>query len=371
MQIVWLLTYYISLFCSLRQPIVVISHDAYSKDSLSLCSINTDKIDQFFTKSYSKGLFNGNVLIACAGKIVYQNALGYANYKTKETLDIDDAFQLASVTKPITATAVLMLVDEGKLSLDDSLQKFFPEFPYEGITLRLLLSHRSGLPNYMYFSDIYWPDWKKPISNYDVLKLIYEFKPNVYYNPDRRYNYCNTNYFILALIIEKVSGMPYEKYLKTKIFTPLHMSHTSIYDRTQINNIDYKVIGHDKRKRKEQDTYLNGVLGDKGIYSSVTDLLKFDQALSNHMLLSDSILALAYAPAHKDLRLWDNYGLGWRLDVSDSTNRIIYHSGWWRGFKSYFIRYVDKRITLIVLSNTTRTHLSLKRLKALIEDGEK
>ncbi|MFZ0390776.1 MAG: serine hydrolase domain-containing protein [Calditrichia bacterium] len=325
------------------------------------------KADSFFTRRHEMGLFNGVALVAEEGRIVYEKAFGVSDYRSRDSLTIDTPFQLASVSKPLTAYAVLLLYDRGLLSLDDDVKTFFPDFPYDNITVKLLLSHRSGLPNYMYFADKYWPDRHKPISNQDVLNLMVKYHPGIYYLPDRRYNYCNTNYALLANIIEKVSGMPFETFMRKEIFDPLGMYHTSIYNKTRQAEYPEGALGYNRRGRLAENSYLNGVVGDKGIYSTVRDLLAFDQAIYNGLLVSRETLEKAFIPAHKDLRIYDNYGYGWRLNAQDEKNKIVYHTGWWKGFKTYFIRKTGEKKTIIVLTNNARiTFLPIKTLSGLI-----
>ncbi len=324
------------------------------------------KIDSFFTSWHKKHLFNGAVLFAENGVPAFKKAYGYSNFRTKDTLTVNSTFQLASVSKPITATAVLMLYENGQLDLDDKINKFFPSLPYSDITVRLLLTHRSGLPNYMYFSDRFWHSRRDPISNEQVLQLMEKHHPMRYYLPNRRYNYSNTNYSLLASLIEKVSGMSYQKYLRENIFEPLGMKNTWVYDKSEDSEMRAQVIGYNKRGRKAENSYLNGVVGDKGIYSTVEDLFKFDQALYDGKLVSVFTLKQAYHPAHQDLRLNDNYGFGWRINENNG-DKIVYHSGWWKGFKTFFIRKIKDHKTLIVLTNTTRwNYLSVRRLLTLL-----
>src|SRR5690606_17067717 len=164
---------------------------------------NADKrIDEFMKKLHSRSAFNGNVLIAKKGKIIYQNSFGWADYLRRDSLTIDSQFELASVSKPLTATAILMLVEHGKLRLDQTVNDFFPEFPYEGITVKQLLDHRSGLPNYVYFTDAIWKDKRKGMSNKDVIDLLIQHKPGRYNVPDARFLYNNSNYMVLGAIVE-------------------------------------------------------------------------------------------------------------------------------------------------------------------------
>ncbi|MCD6347112.1 MAG: beta-lactamase family protein, partial [Bacteroidales bacterium] len=233
--------------------------------------------------------------------------------------------------------------------------------------VRMLLNHRSGLPNYMYMADSLWSDQSKPITNRDVLDLLVKYHPDRYYPPNYRYNYSNTNYALLALIIEDVSKMAYGLFVKTHIFHPLDMQNSLVYNKKDTPFNYNTVKGYYSGRRRADNTYLNGVVGDKGIYSSVVDLYKLDVALRNGRLVSKDLLAQAFEPQHKDLYQWDNYGLGWRINAVDSLNKVVYHSGWWKGFRSYFIRELGTGKTLIVLSNTARTsYLGTKELRSLL-----
>lgn len=326
------------------------------------------RINSYFEKRNSRRGFNGTVLFADEGRIIYQKSFGFSNFRKKDPLDINSSFQIASISKPFTATAILMLIERNKLNIEDKIQKFFPDFPYPDITIQNLLSHRSGLPNYMYFADEVWEEkyGDGAISNMEVIRLMTIHQPMKYYKPDRRYNYSNTNYCILAAIIEKVTGFPYEMFIKSQIFVPLEMNNSSIYNKFLNAKNNNKVIGYAGR-RLADNTYLNGVVGDKGIYSSAIDLLKFDQALYTNSLISQERIEQSYIPVHRDLRIWDNYGQGWRINAKDPDNRIIFHTGWWKGFRSYFIRLIDQQKTLIVLSNSTRGSLiNVKELLSLI-----
>ena len=325
------------------------------------------KVDSFFQNRSKRGLFNGSVLFGSEGKIIYENAFGYANFKKKEKLKISSSFQLASLTKPITSYAILRLIQEGKLALTDTLGRFIKNFPYKGITLHLLLAHRSGLPEYMYFADKYWKNKKIPITNKDVIDLMKKYKPLRYYKPDHRYNYSNTNYVILAYIIEKVTGKTYKDFMKESVFNPLQMTHTFVYQKEKGKRNTAEVIGYIRQRRKADDTYLNGVVGDKGIYSSVEDLFKWSKVIDNGKFVSDSLMKKAFTPQHKDLRIYDNYGYGWRINASDSTNKIVYHTGWWKGFRSYFIKELGEKNTIVVLSNISKAGiLGSKELISLI-----
>ncbi len=326
------------------------------------------KIASFFTSRYEQNIFNGTVLVAEDGRIVYENAFGFADYGRRDTLEVTSIFQLASITKPLTACAILMLCEQGLLNLDNNLKKYFPDFPYANITIRLLLTHRSGLPDYMYFADKYWPSRRIPMTNRDVLDLMILYKPAIYYRPNRRYNYSNTNYCLLALLIEEITGMTYANFMRSRIFEPLGMKNTYVlnYDDLKFNKSEQVVNGYNCHGRRAENSYLNGIVGDKGVYSTVEDLFKWDQALYEGRLISLFTLCEAFKPAHWDLRSYDNYGFGWRIN-ENGGNKIVFHSGWWKGFKTYFVRKLKERKTIIVLTNTARHNfIRIRELVSLL-----
>lgn len=313
--------------------------------------IKSKKLHKYFKRRHEKIGFNGAVLFAENGEVVYKNAFGYADVKKKIKNNLKTRFQIASASKPFTSYAIMLLKQEGELNYDDSVQVYFPEFPYKGVTIRLLMIHKSGLPEYFYFADKYWEDRHKPITNMDVIQLMIDKHPQRYYLPDRKYNYINTNYCLLAAIVEKISGETFEEFMKKEVFEPLKMDNTFIYNKSHPVEHDNVAIGYTRRRRKAEDSYLNGVVGDKGIYTTVEDMLKFDQAMYSGYPLEIRILEEAFKPAHKRLYINDNYGFGWRINAQDSTNKIVYHTGWWKGFRSWFIRELGTKKTIVVLSN--------------------
>ena len=311
------------------------------------------QIELFFKNLHLKRGFNGNVLISRDGQIIYKNALGFANVRTREPLKINSSFQLASVSKQFTAMAIMMLKERGSLSYDDKVDDYFPDFPYRGITIRELLCHRSGLPNYMYFCDQYCCTQDTPVSNMDVISLMEKYKPAAYRRPNIKHQYSNTGYCILGAIVEKVSGIPYKEFIESHIFKRLGMNDSFVYSIDSREEFPNKTIGYEAGGRGLKEAginYLDGVVGDKGIYSTVEDLFKWDQALYTDKLICSSTLEEAFTPANKDLGLL-NYGFGWRLYNSSGGDKIVYHKGWWHGFNACFTRDLSNHTTVIILSN--------------------
>jgi CubicO group peptidase (beta-lactamase class C family) len=311
------------------------------------------KLDEYFKGLHRKRNFNGNVLVAKKGKIIYEGTFGWADYLHRDSLKIKSRFQLASVSKPITGTAVLMLIEQGKLKLSNTVDQFFPEFPYKGITVEMLLSHRSGLNNYVYFSDDIWKEKYKGMSNLDVMRLYAEHKPAPYFPPNRQFHYNNTNFMLLATIVEKVAGMPFKTFLQKNIFDVAGMKNSTLYPTTEYKKIPVDVVGHDRvwRRSVRQD-FLDGTVGDKGVYSTIEDLFLFDRALREGLLLKKSTLDSAYVPRSKLQNQYFGYGLGWRMYVdSVRKEQVIYHTGWWHGFRHIYLRDQKRDITIVILSN--------------------
>ncbi|MVN20147.1 serine hydrolase domain-containing protein [Mucilaginibacter arboris] len=318
---------------------------------------NADKrIDAFMQNLHKRSGFNGNVLVAKNGKILYENALGWANYLTRDSLKLNSQFELASVSKTLTSTAILMLMERGKLKLDQNVKAFFPDFPYDGITIRLLLTHRSGMMNYVYFTDdIYRKehrDQRKGLNNAQEMALIAQYKPAPFNKPNVRFLYNNSNFMVLGAIIEKVSGMPYAQFMKENVFKPAEMAHTAVYSKAVYEKIPADVVGHDRNSWRYSvaQNFLDGPVGDKGIYSTIADLYLFDQAMRAGRLLKQATQDSAYSNRNPMLRGHFNYGYGWRLFEAPGQ-KVVYHTGWWHGFRHIFLRDLKNDVTIVLLGN--------------------
>lgn len=307
------------------------------------------QLDCFFEEKVKSG-FNGSVLINYKGTPIFERYYGYKDYHEKIPLTPRSTFQIASTSKTFTSGAILLLLQQNMLSLNDTIDKYFPNFPYKNITIRMLLNHRSGLPDYLSFSETYWKNKKVFMQNDDVLGLLYKFKPKALATPDTRFRYNNTNFVLLALIVEKVSGMPFCDFMHQNIFLPLGMSDTWYYDPLSVRNSATKGY-KGSRYYEDQIVYTDGVTGDKGIYSTVKDLYKWDQALYSGKFIKPELLGLAYTPQSFEKQGNKNYGLGWRMNDQADGTRLIYHNGWWHSYNSVFNRKISDNTTIIILSN--------------------
>ena len=294
--------------------------------------------------------FNGGILVAKGGNIVFEQYQGSVNIDSKEPIDANTPLHIASVTKTFTAMAILKLQEEGRLNINDTITKYFPGFNYPGITVKDLLSHRSGLPNYLYFMKTLGWNEDSVIENKDVLEWLITKKDGIINiaPPNRRFTYCNTNYALLALIIEKVSGITYPLFMQQNIFDPLGMKNTFVHftgnGRVRSKSFDWK-------GREIPDNFLDDVYGDKNIYSTPRDLLTWDRALSDTGFLSAKSFDAAYTPYSNEHPGIKNYGLGWRMNAYPDGKKIIFHNGWWHGNNAAFIRLIKDNATIILITN--------------------
>ncbi|WP_317195471.1 serine hydrolase domain-containing protein [Rufibacter psychrotolerans] len=311
------------------------------------------KLDSVFKHFHKRRGFNGTVLVTKYDKVIYKGAFGFADFFRKDTLTTQTAFQLASVSKQFTAMAIMMLQEEEKLSYEDSVQQYIPNFPYHGITIRQLLTHQSGLSNYTYFSDKLWPDRNKNLTNEDVLNLMAQHRPKPYYQPNTHFDYSNTGYSLLASIVEKVSEQPFAEFLRERIFEPLEMKHTFTYSPDVATLTGPIATGHTRFRQKRTTDYLDTVLGDKGIYSTVEDLYKWDQALYTQKLVKRETLEEAFTGGilKKKKNQTEDYGFGWRIRSLENGDTAVYHGGLWHGFSTYLLRNPKEHSALIILSN--------------------
>ncbi len=311
------------------------------------------RLDTLFTRMNERGIFNGSVLVARAGKILYQRSLGLLNKRDNNPLNDSTMFQLASVSKVITATAVLMLHERHLLNVEKPVTDYLPDFPYRGVTVRQLLNHRSGLPNYLYAlnSEICRPDYR--MSNVDMYNSLIAKNAKPYLRPDTRFNYCNTNYPILALLIEKITGKSYSGFLREELFEPLGMRHTATIH--EIDSSSNAARPYDHKWREVGTDASDYVLGDKSIYSTPYDLFLFSEALYQGRIISPETQQQAYTAFSREKKL-SNYGYGWRLkDFNDPTKKEVYHNGWWHGYRSSFHRRLGDSVTVVILSNQLNT----------------
>lgn len=305
-------------------------------------------VKDFYERKLLRTGFNGGILVAKNGEIIFEEYNGFFNLRKKDSLNKHSAFHIASVSKTFTAMATMKLAQMGKLSINDDVKKYFPNFPYDNVTIRLLLSHRSGLPNYIYFMQKLGWNIKQHCNNEDVLDYLIKYKPQGTGKPDTHFSYCNTNYALLGLIIEKASGESYADFLQHQFFTPLHMNDTYVYN---IKDSATAMPSYDWRGRQEAFSFLDCGFGDKNIYSTPEDLLKWDQSMYSNKIFTAQTLQEAFTPYSNEKPGIRNYGYGWRMNVYPNGKKVIYHNGWWHGNNAVFIRMIQDSVTIIILGN--------------------
>lgn len=329
----------------------------------------TGRINHFYNKNWPNNSMNGGFLVARNGQIIFERYNGYANKNEGTTITADTPLHIASVSKVLTATAVLKLVNAGKLDLDQKVNTILKTFPYPDCTIRMLLSHRSGMRNYAYFTDRDKSVWDRhnQLTNKDILNILATKDIGLESKTGTRFSYCNTNYAMLALIIEKITGLTYKEAMTQMVFKPLGMSNTFVLD----NEKDRKTIVPSYKGNGVEIgfDYLDCVYGDKNIYSTPRDLLKFDRARNAPDFLKPELLKQVYTGYSNERKGTKNYGLGIRMINWDSGQNYYFHNGWWHGNTSSYIPLQKENVTIIALSNKmTRNTYAVRKLAPIFGD---
>ncbi|MCU7693425.1 serine hydrolase domain-containing protein [Haoranjiania flava] len=312
----------------------------------------TNAIQSKFDSLFPGERFNGQILIAKNGVILFEKYQGYHDFRSKTPITPHTPLHLASISKTFTGVALLRLFEQGRVSLDDTIQKFFPMLPYHGVTVRDLLSHRSGIPNYLYVMDKGW-DKKKLASNMDIINFMVDNKVPKAANPNRVFQYCNTNYIILASIIEQITKQNFPDYMRDSIFLPLGMKDTYVFSKKDSANY---VETYSTTRGFPMDPY-DASYGDKNVYSTVQDLLKWDKSFYSAVLLRPETIRMSYMPLSNERPSVHNYGLGWRMLNNPTGDTVIYHNGMWHGTNSVFTRLVQDSAVIIIIGNKTNKNI--------------
>lgn len=318
--------------------------------SISNCRMNpSEQVDQLFAE-YTGARPGAAVLVVKNGASIFKKAYGLAHVEENIAATTAHNFRLASVTKQFTAMCLMQLVEAGKLNYETTLTEIFPEFPAYGraITLRHLLQHTSGLIDY---EDVIPDSITRQVLDKDVLALM-TAQDSTYFAPGAKFRYSNSGYAVLAMIVEKLSGQSFATYLREHIFSPLGMANTVAYENG-ISAVPQRAMGY--RVEGEQIVFADqsqtsAVLGDGGIYSSVEDLAKWDQALYTNQLVSAATLAQAFTPGTLNDGTKTEYGFGWFIDEYRGHKRVR-HSGSTSGFRNELQRYPEAKLAVIILTN--------------------
>jgi CubicO group peptidase (beta-lactamase class C family) len=325
------------------------------------------KLDSLLKRIHKRHDFHGAVLVAKNKKIVYQNQIGTADFKKKTLLNKESVFQLASVSKQFTAAAIMLLQQRNQLKLTDTVNTYFPNFPYKDVTIKTLLNHTGGLPKYFWIAEHKWQQKKAP-SNNEMMELLTTSNVQRFFKPGRNFDYSNTGYFVLASIVEKISGISFGSFLKQNIFEPLQMNHSFVYsfenDTIRENQLDGYRLHRGWRHVKIRSTVNDAIVGDKNVYTTAEDLFKWTQGLNSGNLLSKESLALMFTKGETIYGRKVPYGFGFRIDTKEKNS--IYHYGKWNGFSTGLTTYLEDDLVVIVLEHTS--YNALKSLSRKIKN---
>ena len=321
-------------------------------------------INDFAAAKHKYHNFNGNILVAEKGKIIFKKSFGFADFKNKKPVTDDSVFNIASISKQFTAAAVMLAVERGLLSLDDSLSKYFPDIPYEGVTLRQMLTHISGLPEQ---NELMYKFWNSdaPVTNRDMVEYLIKYKPAAAFKPGTGFKYCNTNYSLLAMIVEKVTNQKFQAFLAENIFEPLQMEQTRFLNPTagnyknipnQTENYIADMEGKEYFLPQDIPTYKNavaltGLVGAGNIYSTTSDLLRWQESLKTKKILQRVSIEQMENPQIKaNVDGSDAYGFGLAIKSIYGDTKIFHYGGtlgYWNSLQHF--KLSDR--TIIVLTN--------------------
>lgn len=362
----------------MKKLVLLLAFAAFSNGTVQAQRLK--EIDSVFTVLNKQRGFSGNILIAEKGKVIYERSFGFSNYDKRTPLASNHMFNIASVSKTITAVAVMQLIEQGLVSLEDDITTYLEHLPYKGIQIQHLLTHTSGLPK------VQIQPFRKEISgkgytNEELLEVYSQIAPELYFSPGSNYNYANTNYIFLALIIEKVSGMPFDQFLQQHIFEPSGMLQTFLFERNVPQHLKKNVASYYRKPKWlskqfhlvdtlaaniEDSATFDKVYGASSIHTTTRDLFKFHTALQNGVLLSKDMLRIMYTPnrlsSKKEYTVngKSNYpavlGEGWRVANDSSAGKIVFHSGGFQGGRSFLIRNLNKDQCVILLTNNVETN---------------
>ncbi|MEX1383147.1 serine hydrolase domain-containing protein [Lutibacter sp.] len=332
------------------------------------------KLDSLLQRINKRHDFHGSVLVAKNGKIVYNNQVGYANFRKKEPLNKTSLFQLASVSKQFTAAAIMILYERNQIKLTDTVNSYFPDFPYEGVTIKNLLNHTAGLPKYFWVAEHKWKKEKAP-TNSEMMNLFETSNVQRFFKPGRNFDYSNTGYLVLASIVEKVSGNSFSSFLEKNIFEPLEMNDSFVYNSENKNVNNNQLYGYRLykgwRHLKINNTVNDAIVGDKNIYTTSEDLFKWTLGLNNGKLVSQESLNLMYTKGETISKRKIPYGFGFRIDPKDDN--IVYHHGKWNGFSTGLTQYLEDNLVVIVLEHTSYNAITslTKKVKTIVNENLK
>lgn len=325
-------------------------------------------LEEAFIRASNEG-FSGVVLVADQGKILFEKASGMRSYESNTPLQKDDIFEMASVSKQFTAMMIMLCKEKGLLDFDDPVSDYL-EIPYKGISIRHLLTHTSGLPDYQAIMDEHW-DKSKVAGNPDILEYLRIYAPPMLFKPGERYEYSNTGYVLLGSIVEKVSGKDFVVLSKEWIFEPLDMKNTAIRSLDEKSKVRNFAAGHlkdengnyvnaNRFRASDYTLWLGNRKGPGRVSSTAQDLLKWDQALYTNKLISSKTLEEAFSPYRLKDGTRSYYGFGWDIEPKSPFGKMVKHNGDNPGYQTIIVRFIEENKTIIILNNNA--HPAMMRL---------
>lgn len=330
------------------------------------------KLDSLLMRINKRNDFNGAILVAKNEKILYSSQVGFADFKKKALLHEESVFQLASVSKQFTAAAIMLLKERNKIKLTDTVNAYFPDFPFKNVTIKNLLNHTSGLPQYFWVAEHEWKQKKAP-TNSEMMEFLESSNAKRYFKPGRNFDYSNTGYFVLASIVEKVSGTSFSSFLKSNIFEPLQMTNSYVYsfenDSIKENQLEGYRLYKGWRHLKIRSTINDAIVGDKNVYTTTEDLFKWTQGLNTGRLLTKESLELMYSKGETVYGRKVPYGFGFR--INNEGPKSIYHHGKWNGFRTGLTKYLKDDLVIIVLEHTSYNGINSlnKKIKKIVAEN--
>ena len=313
-------------------------------------------IDQWLEKLNSLSKFNGAILILKKDQVLLQQAYGYGDVNKKKKLTAHTPFRLASVSKQFTAVGILTLVQNGEIRLDDPLKKYIEDFPYPKVTVRQLLNQTSGIPDdYMELAKEHRSEVNSPLCNQDVLQLFCKYKPELDHKAGAEYEYSNTDYVLLAALIEKVSTYSFEEYMTKAVFTPMGMKSSRVWNLNSMD--DFTSRAHDLDLSDEHDweeehsSWIDGVAGDGAVFSSLEDFIIWDKLWNGNSLINAELVEEAFAKSTLNDGSKSNYGFGWVIEEN-----YKWHNGSWLGARTYYARQ-NKGLSFVILDNSSNERI--------------
>ncbi|MCW9707579.1 serine hydrolase domain-containing protein [Fodinibius salsisoli] len=354
--------------------LIILVLTACSAPPKPISNAKAQQLDSLFTHLHEHGMFNGAVAVVDSGKTIFKQGFGEANLEKETPFEPSTLMEIASLSKQFTAAAILHLEQQNKLSVKDDIKHYLPDqFPYEEIRIEHLLSHISGLPDYVQYFKEHWPR-DQVATNKDIISYLIEQQPAPQFESGTKYDYSNTGYVILAEVVEAASRKPLDEYLTEILFEPFEFKDAGFFARAEVFQEDSyapgfmwsadscRYIRPENKPGKKYYQFLSGRLGPGRLSMSIDNLLKWDKLLYTDQFLTASSKEKMFTPVEFE-GVETDYGFGWHNYTNEKEGKVSYHTGSWAGNLSYIKRFRDRKSTVVILNNTYQ-HEYMKLIRA-------